>query len=213
MSSPFLLSSLKRPAGFSQKRSVSASDEDFVALARTISSRPSSVILLSGGLPATDAERRHSLAAWDPFLVLEAKKNSCRVRRGSTTLNVQEDPLVLLDTIMEETRPSELAEIPPFCGGAVGYLAYDLKNVIERLPQTARDEDDLPDLWLIWPRQILIHDRLQESLSHIVIDYGDRAAREWREIDLPKPSRRSARRPGTSDRSRAISRAKRTCKP
>ncbi len=159
-----------------------------MALARTISSHPSSAILLSGGLPATDAERRHSLAAWDPFLLLEAKDNSCRVRIGSTTLNVQEDPLVLLDTLMEETRPSEAAEIPPFCGGAVGYLAYDLKNVIERLPQTARDDGNLPDLWLIWPRRILIHDRLQESLTHIVIDYGDRAAREWREMDLPKPS-------------------------
>jgi para-aminobenzoate synthetase component 1 len=50
-----------------------------------------------------------------------------------------------------------------------------LKNVIERLPQTAKDDRNLPDLWLMWPRQLVIHDRLRRSLTHLRFDYGDRS--------------------------------------
>ena len=171
-----------------QAWSMKASDAEFMALARTISAHPFSAILLSGGLPASNAERRHSLAAWDPFILLEAKHHQCKVRGNFSTIAIEEDPLALLDALMRCIRPAEEPAVPPFSGGAVGYLAYDLKNVIERLPQTAEDDHGLPDLWLIWPRQILIHDRLHQWLTHLVIDYGDRPTSTLKEIDVPLPA-------------------------
>ena len=38
-----------------------------------------------------------------------------------------------------------VAVLPPFLGGAVGYVGYDLGSTLERLPATAADEG-LPEL-------------------------------------------------------------------
>ena len=57
----------------------------------------------------------------------------------------------------------------PFCGGAFGYFAYDLKNSIESLPTPACDDLDLPDLFFFWPTQIEVYDRKQRKLSRMVL--------------------------------------------
>ncbi len=149
-------------------------DNLFMELARQIGRHSSSIVLLSGGSPASDAERRHSLAAWDPFLVLTAKGRLCTLRTDSGVVSHEGDPLALLDMLTAALRPAEDLISPPFSGGALGYLAYELKNVIERLPQTAKDDRNLPDLWLMWPRRLMLHDRLHHSLTHLRFDYGDR---------------------------------------
>lgn len=79
--------------------------------------------------------------------------------------------------------------MPPFCGGAVGYFAYDLKNSIESLPTSACDDLDLPDLFFFWPTQIEVYDRKQRKLSRMVL----RAAGPQ-----PKSRRSAGRAPVTS---------------
>ncbi|MCU0589268.1 MAG: chorismate-binding protein [Syntrophobacteraceae bacterium] len=163
-----------------------ASDADFMERARGIARQSGSAILLSGGLPTSDAERRHSVAAWDPYLIFTAKGSFCSIRKGATVTSFRESPLALLDALTASVRPAEGLAVPPFSGGALGYLAYDLKNVIERLPRTVPD-DLLPDLWLIWPRQILVHDRQEGSLTHLVLDYGDGGPWQLSDIPFPRP--------------------------
>jgi para-aminobenzoate synthetase component 1 len=158
-----------------------ATDTQFMDLARRIASHPFCTILLSGGSPVTEQHKRYSLAAWDPFLIFSAKGNLCTIRTDRGICRTEENPLDVLDELMRRLGPGEDLLIPPFSGGALGYLAYDLKNVIERLPQTARDECGLPDLWLIWPRQLIVHDRMEGSLTHVVLQYGEQRPHriEW----------------------------------
>jgi hypothetical protein len=92
-------------------------------LARAVGRHSSSVVLLSGGSPASDIERRHSLAAWEPFLVLSAKGHRCTLRTDSAVLSHDGDPLALLDTLMAALRPPEDLRVLPFSGGALGYFA------------------------------------------------------------------------------------------
>ncbi len=168
-------------------------DTRFMDLARKVGLHSSSIVLLSGGAPASDAERRHSLAAWDPYLVFTARGRRCTLCTHSAVVSHEGDPLALLDTLMAALRPAEELIVPPFSGGALGYLAYDLKNVIERLPQTAEDDRHLPDLWLMWPRQLAVHDRLHHSLTHLRIDYGERPHPEATQLEFEEDSADAAR--------------------
>jgi para-aminobenzoate synthetase component I len=146
-------------------------DTQFLAIARQVALHPFSTVLLSGGAPSEGTERRYSLAAWDPFLIFTAKGAQCRIRMGASVHCMEEDPLSVLDELMHCIQPDEDWFAPPFAGGALGYFAYDLKNVIEKLPQSAEDECGLPDLWLIWPKQLIVHDRLNQSITHLVLRY------------------------------------------
>ncbi len=150
--------------------SAAATDADFLAYARSVAKQAPSVMLLSGG--EHDAAQ-HSIAAWDPYAVLKSKGGAVELCIGRERHRLDAHPLDILDRVAASMQPDFGLEVEPFAGGAVGYVAYDLKNVIERLPQTVEDDLDLPDLLLMWPRRVLVHDRGAGRLESLVIAYGD----------------------------------------
>ncbi|MBF0302373.1 MAG: chorismate-binding protein, partial [Desulfamplus sp.] len=75
------------------------------------------------------------------------------------------------------TNPDEsLCPDPPVSAGLFGYLAYDLKDRIETLPNTCIDQN-LPDLYLCAPSVIFVHDRYTDSVEKIFIEI-DKGSRE-----------------------------------
>jgi para-aminobenzoate synthetase component 1 len=106
--------------------------------------------LLESGRPGRNA--RWSYLSADPRLVLtgasdgpdpfaDARRALARLERGGPTA---------------ATRP---AEGPPFVGGLIGHLSYDLGRRFERLPAIARDDQPLPILRLQLHDWVLAHDR------------------------------------------------------
>ncbi|HHP50315.1 MAG TPA: anthranilate synthase component I, partial [Moorella mulderi] len=53
---------------------------------------------------------------------------------------------------------------PRFCGGLVGYLAYDLVHYLENIPPPSEDDWDLPEIYMILPRIFLVYDHLLRKL-------------------------------------------------
>jgi anthranilate synthase component 1 len=57
-----------------------------------------------------------------------------------------------------------LPELPPFCGGAVGWLGYDAVRLLERLPTRLPDPLGLPEAWFgVYPA-IAALDRVRQRL-------------------------------------------------
>ncbi|MEE9435302.1 MAG: aminodeoxychorismate synthase component I [Candidatus Adiutricales bacterium] len=140
------------------------SDTLFFDYARSIVSKPNSGLLLSGG----DLDcSRYSIAGWEPFLVVKAKGRTVTIQKNGGKWEREGDPLEILDEVFSRLKPDFPLVIPPFSGGAMGYLAYELKNIIESLPQTTEDDLGLPDLFLFFPQKILVHDRQEKRLSFL----------------------------------------------
>jgi anthranilate synthase component 1 len=59
------------------------------------------------------------------------------------------DPLVALRQCVEELRTEPLPGLPPLTGGMVGYLGYDVVRRLERLPELARDDLQLPEMVML----------------------------------------------------------------
>ncbi len=152
---------------------ASLDDEGFTTLARSmVDGSPYSVVLLGGG--GLDSGR-HSIAAADPMLVMVAKGRSVRLEvPGWGALSFEAPPLDVLDRLCRALRPEFPKGDRPFAGGAVGYLAYELKNHIENLPQTAVDDLDLPEVFLVWPGRVLLHDRWGGTAEEFEIRPSDR---------------------------------------
>lgn len=103
------------------------------------------------GAPAPGAAR-WSWAAAEPVAVLSGAGQRFALRQGGRVIARTRDPFELLDRVLgirwgEERRLPD-ADLPPFAGGAAGYLAYDLARHVERLPARARPVLRVPDLWL-----------------------------------------------------------------
>ena len=63
-------------------------------------------------------------------------------------------------------------DLPPFCGGLVGYLGYETAHAIEDLPGRARDDLQLPDLAFMVADEIIAQDDITGQVHLIVTGRG-----------------------------------------
>ncbi|HCR37846.1 MAG TPA: aminodeoxychorismate synthase, component I, partial [Opitutae bacterium] len=90
----------------------------------------------------------YSFFGADPFLTLEAKNGQITRTEGTQQQTYSGDPFTALDKLLEQyASPPEDPVNIPFCGGAVGYIGYDLCHHIETLPKTTSDDIGMPDLF------------------------------------------------------------------
>jgi para-aminobenzoate synthetase component 1 len=78
----------------------------------------------------------------DPFLLLTSKNG--RITLGERTFTG--DPFAVLQRLLRSFPLEARPDLPPFQGGAIGYLGYDLCHHLERLPYPAADDMAFPDL-------------------------------------------------------------------
>lgn len=105
----------------------------------------------------------------------------CNPRRILRAAVGEGDPLALLQQEMAGYRPVRLPGMPPFTGGAVGYLGYEFIHGVEpTVPVAQRDELGVPVLWFMLCDSLLAFDRARQSLRLIVNAHtGDDAGRAY----------------------------------
>ena len=54
-----------------------------------------------------------------------------------------------------------------------GFFSYDIIRYIEKIPNNCKDDLNLPDIRLIRPRSLIIHDNLKKKIHYIVNCYSD----------------------------------------
>jgi anthranilate synthase component 1 len=98
---------------------------------------------------------------------------------ATTTIPTPADPLQIIQDDLRNARPVKLPGMPPFIGGAVGFLGYEYVNRIEpTVPVPAANDQGLPLLYFMLADSLLIFDRAKQTLrlhvnAHIT---GDRDA-------------------------------------
>ena len=110
---------------------------DFVELASRFSDEPGTVALLSGG--SRDSARWNIIGV-RPWLVVTEVEGVLSVQAGGATTRLAMDPFAALDAVSRRYALPGLDADQPISAGLLGYLAYDLKDVLEELPRTSRDD-------------------------------------------------------------------------
>src|SRR3954452_10389515 len=112
---------------------------------------------------------RYSFIGGNPFLVLKTKGREVEIRTPAGTthreLGPGEDPLSVLKEQLAAFQFVPDPELPPFCGGAVGYIGYDAVRFFERLPDNTVDDRNLPDSYFVFTDTLLIFDRVQHRVK------------------------------------------------
>jgi para-aminobenzoate synthetase component I len=121
-------------------------------LAGVIGAWPRSALLESG--PGFSSAGRWSILAAYPRLVWEATGSRWSLHTDSGVAETGEgDVLTVLDGLVRRFGLADPAEhpdprLPPFQGGMIGFLGYDVAPRIERLPRAAPRDSRLPDIRL-----------------------------------------------------------------
>jgi para-aminobenzoate synthetase component 1 len=93
---------------------------------------------------------RYSFLTADPASVVRSKgtRTECLDRASETTRVVAGDVLDAIRVLLAPHAADPVPGLPPFQGGAAGFLAYDWGRVLERLPAPRHDDLALPDVVL-----------------------------------------------------------------
>ena len=110
---------------------------------------------------------RYTFLGAQPRTVITARGNSAIIREGSSTRKHQGSLIDLLREHLRQYRPAQVAGLPPFTSGAVGYFAYDMVRQFERLPERTKDDLRLPDCVFTFYDRLLAFDHLRHQL-HII---------------------------------------------
>ena len=93
---------------------------------------------------------RYSFLMADPAAVVRSKGEVtlCADPADATPRRVAGDAIDAVRTLLAPHAAEPQPGLPPFQGGAAGYLAYDWGRVLERLPAPRYDDLEMPDVVL-----------------------------------------------------------------
>jgi len=111
---------------------------------------------------------RYSFIGFEPLLKFSSIDSNISIEffDGSLLRKTEEvgDPLQRLKKVLHDFRVAENDNLPRFCGGAVGFLGYDMVRFMEELPDN-REKLDFPDSSFIVPRIVLVHDNFKQTVT------------------------------------------------
>jgi len=113
---------------------------------------------------------RYSFIGYDPLVTFLSTEDSVTITEiKNETRDVRSfhgDPVQALKTLIDELAVPEYEMLPRFCGGAVGFLGYDMVRFMEDLPDD-REAIALPDSSFMIPRIVLVYDNLKQTVTVI----------------------------------------------
>ena len=102
--------------------------------------------VLLDGTSSSGRDDRFTYLTADPFMVVRSKDEWVEIELQGSVERRRSNPFDVLQGLLARFRLQRAPGPPPFQGGAVGYLAYELAHHLERLPRSAVDDLGLPDM-------------------------------------------------------------------
>ncbi len=100
-------------------------------------------IFLDSGYPYKDTGR-YDIFSSSPFITFQTHGHETIIKKQDDISHSTDDPFLLINNALGEKTQNFTGL--PFCGGAMGYFAYDLGRRIELLPEKSRHDLAIPDM-------------------------------------------------------------------
>ena len=114
---------------------------------------------------------RYSFVGSTPFLTLTATGHSVVIDHiGGERCEIESsDPLKELDSQIAQYRSVSIPALPRFCGGAVGFVGYDVIRYTENLPNIPRDDRHLPDMSFAFYDAMVVFDHIRKVVLVVAL--------------------------------------------
>jgi anthranilate synthase component 1 len=107
---------------------------------------------------------RYTFMGISPYKKMTAHGRRIETFEGRRRRSFAGDIFAELKLALSGHTPARLPGLPPFTAGAVGFFAYDVVRLIERLPELAADELGVPDACLMFFDQVLAFDHVKKEI-------------------------------------------------
>jgi anthranilate synthase component I len=116
---------------------------------------------------------RYTIFGKNPDKIWEFNNNNSYLIKDKKKIKLKEKPQKLIENIIENFKFDIPAGLPPISSLISGYFSYDSIRYIEKIPNTCKDDLGVPDVRLLRPRTVIIHDNLKKKIFYIINIFND----------------------------------------
>jgi anthranilate synthase component 1 len=116
---------------------------------------------------------RYTIFGKNPDKIWEFNNKNSYLTNNNIKKKIKGEPRKIIEKIIEEFKFKTPAGLPPICSLISGYFSYDSIRYIEKIPNKCKDDLKLPDVRLLRPRTLIIHDNLKKKIFYIINIFND----------------------------------------
>ncbi len=122
---------------------------------------------------------RYTIFGKNPDKIWEFRNKNSYLIQNDKKIKLKDKPENLIEKIIEEFKFETPKSLPKLCSLISGYFSYDSIRYIERIPNNCKDDLNIPDVRLLRPRTLIIHDNLKKEIFFIRNIYKDEKIRDY----------------------------------
>ena len=116
---------------------------------------------------------RYTIFGKNPDKIWEFNYNNSYLIKNSKKKKIKGEPKKIIESLIENFKFKTPTGLPPICSLISGYFSYDSIRYMEKIPNKCKDDLKLPDVRLLRPRTLIIHDNLKKKIFYIVNIFKD----------------------------------------
>jgi len=116
---------------------------------------------------------RYTIFGKNPDKIWEFNNKNSYLISNKVKKKLVGTPNKLIENIIEDFKFKTPVGLPPICSLISGYFSYDTIRYIEKIPNKCKDDLKLPDVRLLRPRTLIIHDNLKKRIFYIINIFKD----------------------------------------
>ncbi|MDB4812249.1 anthranilate synthase component I [Candidatus Pelagibacter sp.] len=116
---------------------------------------------------------RYTIFGKNPDKIWEFNNKNSYLTKNKKKIRLKDKPEKLIEKIIEEFKFETPKKLPKICSLISGYFSYDSIRYIEKIPNNCKNDLNLPDVRLLRPRTLVIHDNLKKEIFYIINIFND----------------------------------------
>ena len=116
---------------------------------------------------------RYTIFGKNPDKIWEFNNNNCKLFYKNRSIKLKGNPKKNIEKIIEDFNFDIPKGLPSISSILSGYFSYDIIRYIEKIPNSTKNDLNIPDSRILRPRNIIVHDNIDKKLYFVVNFFND----------------------------------------
>ena len=117
---------------------------------------------------------RYTIFGKNPDKIWEFNNENIYYLNKNKKKKIKGDPVKILNNIIKNFNFKTPKKLPPLCSLLAGYFSYDTIRYFEKIKDTCVDDLKIPDIRIMRPTTLVIHDNLRKKIFFIKNCFSDK---------------------------------------
>ena len=123
---------------------------------------------------------RYTIFGKNPDKIWKFNNNNSYLIKDKKKIKLKDKPDQIIEKIIEEFKFKTPKKLPKICSLISGYFSYDSIRYVENIPNKCKNDLNLPDVRLLRPKTLVIHDNYKKEIFFIINIFNDEKIKDYK---------------------------------